>query len=868
MKRRPRPLHPPVFPEKMLIWIAGSANIDDLLGDMEENFYENASSRSLAFARWKYWKQTLSLIFSYALRKRRRDARQGMYTHHKFSPDMLFNYFKVAVRNLNQHRYFSVINAFGLAFGMSVSLLLISLYSYVSTYDDFHANKDRIYRVTSDLHEGTRETRYACAPVALADKIEQEFPDAVRVVRIVKDQHEIIMKRENIPVRSYYVDSDFFSLFSFSMAEGSSSLGRPGIVILTEHTAKRLFGEESPIGKTIEMEGGATMQVGGVVKDPTRTHLSFDMLVSYSSLPEKTASFREDWVDFRGQYVYVLLRETANADRLQHYVDGIAERQYQKSDVRTAFGLQHVEDIATGPDLSNAIGDTWDTGGMLVFAFFAALILLPACFNYANISIARDMRRAKEVALRKTLGGVRYQIFVQFVTETVVITLISLVGALGLFLLIRGEFQSMLVAGSSIDLSLTPRMVGLFIAFALITGIAAGAFPALYFARMNPVEALKSRVTLRRSSLSVRKVLTVIQFALSFGFVLSLLVFGRQYRENMDYDFGFDDANTLDVPLQDVSYEQVFNAFSQLAPVESVSFSSGLLAVDVNHAWLYKGSADSVEVAHMFVDHQYVSNRAMTFLAGRNFPAEPFHHERFMLVNEEFLAIENIASPQDAIGRVYHIDGNDVEIIGVLKNFHFASLNYPIGAFVFRENPKEYVYASLAIAPGNTYDQLSQIEAAWKKLPTDKKFVGKFFRDEITEAYETYSVLLKMVGFMGLMAITISLLGLIGMVLYTTASRTREVGIRKVMGASVSSVVYLLSSDYIRVLVWGIGAGIPATIFLLNTLMPHIQYYYTSISVWDVIAAVVVMLIAGIGTVAIETYKAAIINPATTLRSE
>jgi putative ABC transport system permease protein len=862
---------PPQLPRKLFEFLAGSANVDDLLGDLDEWFYHNVETKSPRKAKWLYWKQVLSLSFSYALRKRKRNSNYGAYSASSFSMDMLKNYVKIAFRNLYQYKYFSVLNAFGLAIGMSISLLIISMITYVSTYDNFHVNGENIYTIISTQKEGVEESEYATAPAVLADRLSTEFTGVKEVVRITRDfGAEVKTVKENLPIRNYFVEPAFLSVFSFDVIQGSaSSLAKPNHVILTQSAAAKIFNEEQVVGKTIEMANGKTFEVVGLMKDhPANSHLTFEMLTSYSSLPESKRSLEDQWTDFQLQYIYVLLNDESTPDQLQSYLNKIADDVYAKLPVKVTYDYQHLDDVAMGKDLRQAIGTKWEASGFLLFAVFAALILLPACFNYTNISIARAMRRAKEIGLRKTMGGVKSQIFFQFITETVVITLISLVGSLLIFVMIRAEFQTMLVAGSSLDLSLTWKMFGLFLAFALTTGFLAGLFPALHFSGLNPIQALKSKINTKGSSLRIRTVLTVFQFALSFGFILSLVMFSKQYRYSLNFDFGFEKKNTVDVALQDVSQEQFKTAFSQLSPVQSISMSSGLLGVNESRTWIYTKETDSTEISQMFIDRNYIDNFKLKLIAGKNFPDEPWQRERYMIVNEEFLKEHRIKSAIDAIGQIYMVDGNDLEVIGIVKNFHYAPLTIPIKKFIFRMNPSEFVYANLQVASTDAFSMFSQMEAAWKQLPTQKKFEGKYFEDHLNEAYQTYTIVLKIVGFLGLLAITISLLGMLGMVVYTSETKTKEVSIRKVMGATVTSIAVLLSKDYLKMMGWAMLFAIPLTAFILSKLLPGIQYYSVTLSVYDIVTSAVILIVLGLLTITSQTYKTAMTNPATTLRSE
>jgi putative ABC transport system permease protein len=863
---------PPRLARKILKSVSGNANIDDLLGDLDEWFDINTKASGARRAKLMYWKQALSLTFSYAVKKRRRDSKAGTFSSSSaLSIDMLKNYIKISFRNLYQYKYFSLLNSFGLAIGMSISLLVISLYSYVSTYDNFHANKERIFTVTSDKIEGIEETAYASAPVALAEKVKDEFAGASQVVRIIKGNGvEVKTTLENIPVRTYYTESNFFRIFSFNLLQGTAAmLDQPNQVVLTTSAALKLFNQENIVGKNLELADGTLLEVAGVMKDPPHnTHLSFEMLVSFNTLPETKVSPLSRWTDYHNQYVYVMLNEQSSPDQLEEYLSKVGSAVNAKSPIKVNFDVQQVEEIAMGPDLRNSIGITWESSGFILFAVFAVLILLPACFNYTNISIARALRRAKEIGLRKTLGGRRSQIFFQFITETVVITFISLIGALLLFVLIRSEFQSMLVAGSMLDLSLTWKMIFMFIGFALLTGFVAGIFPAIFFAGLNPIQALKSKVNGRGTSLRVRKVLTIFQFALSFGFILSLVVFSRQYHYSLNFDFGFDKQNKVDVDLQDVPAEQFRNAFATLSPVRSISMSSGLLGVQTSRTWMHYGQNDSAEVAQMYVDPHYIDAFKLTLLAGKNFPDETWHGEQYLIVNEEFIKALKINDPADAIGKVYSVDGRELEVIGVLRNFHFAPLNQPIDKFFFRMDPKRFAYANLEVSSTDAFAMFNQMEDVWKTLPTEKRFSAKYFEDELNEAYDSYRVLLKIIGFMGLLAITISMLGMLGMVVYTAETKTKEVGIRKIMGATAASIVLLLSKDYLKMMAWAIFFAVPVTGFILDKMLEQLQYYSVRLSVWDVGMSIFILAILGLLTITSQTYRAAMANPATTLKTE
>lgn len=861
---------PPKLARKIFEWLAGSAFVDDLLGDLDELFFINLKTKSLLVARWLYWKGMLSLLFSYALKKRKARASTSIYSD-SLSAGLLHNYFKVAVRSLYQHKYFSILNAFGLAVGMSVSLLLLSLISYVKTYDDFHANRDRIYTIISERTEGVEQLSWAISPFTLAEKL-KENPNVREVVRINSMfREEVKLPQGLIPIRGYYVEPNFLDVFTYEITRGNARLvlSIPNQVVLTESAALKLFNTTDVLGKTLELSNGDLLEIGAVMKDhPINSHLAFELLVSLSTLPPAQTSVTDQWMYFDFQYLYVLLDENSNEKEFQTYLNKISDDTYAQLPVKVKFETQQLNDIAMGPDLRLAIGPKWEATGMVVFAIIAALILLPACFNYTNISIARALKRAKEIGLRKTLGGVKYQIFFQFITETVVITLIAFAGALLLFFLMRDEFQNALVSSNALDLSITFRMAVYFLLFALSTGFIAGIFPALYFGGLNPIQALKNKAHKGSSGMRVRKGLTIFQFALSFGFILCLVVFSRQYQYSLNFNFGFAKENIVNVDLQGEQPHLVKNEYTQSAAVQLVAMSSQIMGLDYYSSWIKNSENDSTEVAQMFVDPNYIALFDLTLLAGKNFPGEVGQTEKFIIVNEEFVKDYNIPSATDAIGKTYLVEGNELEVIGVVKNFHFAPLRYPIKKFLFRTNADRFTYAHLKVNTKDAFGMFTEFEKQWKNLNPEQKLQARFFEDDLNEGYHNYVILLKIVGFLGLMAITISILGLLGMVVYTAETKAKEVSIRKVFGASLLNLNMLLSKEYLKLLVLAILFSAPVTAYLIYLVLPQLQYYSVSLTMWDILISTLVLLGLGFVTVWSQTNKAALANPAETLKSE
>jgi putative ABC transport system permease protein len=888
---------PPKLARRIFEWYCGQAKVNDLSGDLDELFYLNLKNKSAFVSKWIYWKQTFSLLFSYAVKRRKNQAQISHFASSAFSLAILNNYFKLAVRNLYKHRYFSVVNVLGLAIGMSVSLLVIVLYLHVCTYDNFHVNKSEIHRVITTHNTNKREWQIAGAPFSIADELEHGFAGVKKIARLRTGFNaDAVAGNLDLPLRGFYTDPAFFEVFTFPMIKGnpSTALSKPNSVVITESTAMRIFNSTDVLGKNFELknvrrakDSVAMYTITGVLAEPpSNSHMAFEALVSLSTLPAEHQTYTGDFKSvgsYGNQYVYVLVDDNSVLPKLQTRLDELSKEPSKRAEAKIKFHLQALTDIVPGVDLSivgASLGPEWANEGFIIFGFISLMILLPACFNYTNISIARALKRSKEIGLRKTMGGLKNQIFFQFITETILITSLSVFVGLVMFYFARQEFKNMMVSGSILDqsmtlsanalnLSLNWPMALAFIAFALFTGLVAGFFPALYFAGLNPIEALRSQTHKHSSQGRIRKGLTVFQFALSFCFIIGLVLFARQYRYNLNYDFGFQRENILDVKLQGVKPEQFRNQFSQLASVQNMSMSSHVLGVGTSvQSTASIDSGDSLDVHQIFGDHNYINVLKLELLTGKNFPNEVWQGEKYVIVNEEFVKRFKLGTPYDALGKLFRIENKELEIIGVLKNFNYRSLRKPIEAFMIRMDPRQYQLANLSVSFTDTFESLWQMEKAWKVIEPDKKFKAEFFDEEIRDSYSFYKTFLKLVGYLGILAISISLLGLLGMVVYTSETRTKEVGIRKVMGATTKSITLLLSKDYLNLMMWAALFAIPISIWLADMIFPRLQAYHVTLNFWDVLISLMILLTMGLTTIASQTFKTASTNPAETLRTE
>ncbi|MEQ8926386.1 MAG: ABC transporter permease, partial [Fulvivirga sp.] len=720
-------IHPPKSAQWLLSKFCPSEFIEDILGDMEEEFIHNLDESSPSKAKIQYWKDTLSLLFSYALVKRRKDHATHTFSKTQNNLPMLKNYIKVALRSLAKQRLFTIINILGLSAGMSIGILFITMISFVDTYDSFHENGSRIYRIITETDKKVRTKDWASTPVPLAQLLSDDYSGFGKLVRINNTLNaEAEYNNKTLPINGLFVDNNFLEVFSFDLLSGENDLKDPSTILITESFAKKMFNEESPLGNIIDMGDLGEFTISGVIKDvPKNSHMWFEALLPHQvfldrARYETAATNPKAWTEFYNNYLYLLLPENSNIAALNSTLEEISLQKYKSMNAYDAkFKLQHLSEIAMGSDTGDELGTSWGIEIYLISISITLLILLPACFNYTNISTARALGRAKEIGMRKVVGGVKKQIFLQFILETVIISLVSLVGAYAIFMFIRVEFQTMLVAGiTSMDFSITTLNLLYSILFAVLTGVLAGIFPAIHFAGIKPIAALKKTTTSQLfGKVNFQKTLLVIQFALSFGFIMGVVVFIDQYRTAVNYDLGFAQENILDIDLQGVDPEILRTHLDGMAAVTQVSMSSSILGVNSGETIWLPHKDDSTDVTQMYIDHNYFENLKLELIAGKPFESSFSNNEQFVIVNEQFIQNRGIDNATMAIGQPIQMnDSTELVISGVMKNFHFKNLSRKIEPLIFRYNKEHFRYANVKLSSNEVAQTISDIENKWKKL--------------------------------------------------------------------------------------------------------------------------------------------------------
>ncbi|MEO9805299.1 MAG: ABC transporter permease [Reichenbachiella sp.] len=867
---------PPKLATKLFFWFCGKAVVEDLYGDMEELYFSNLDTLGKRKANQLFWRQILSLIFSYAIKKRKRDS---SYSYRASGPSMalIFNFFKVSMRSLIKHRTFSFINIIGLSFGMSICLLGITMIYSVQQFDKFHTNADRIYRINTHINSARTNDNFATTAPYVLDGI-SGYTEQIETAISINDgfRGSVEINKNELSISGLYAPPQFLEIFSFPLKAGhdATALANPFSIVLTEKTATRLFGHTDVLGKGLEIKEKGTFQVTGIMKDySSASHVQFEALVSYGTLHAIDKGLVKRYDDYRfftNCYTYILLKEDISPSLLSEPLAKIAQK-LSTEDEAISLYLQPLRKIVTA-GINHEIGPSFDNLTMMFFTFLMLLILLPACFNYANLSLARSLKRAKEIGLRKVVGGGRRDIFIQFLFETLIITSIALIGAAYIFTLIREEFLSMIMGAETIDLTIHWPVALFFIAFAFFTSLVAGIIPAIYFSKMRAIASLKGEA--KAGSLfktKLRNVLTVVQFGLSIIFIFGAIAMSTQYHHTLNFEKGFDESNKVLVPLHGVDADILSHEFSIHPEVQQIALSSAIPGTSSSdEVWVQlQEVVDSVAVEQMFVDNAFLTLMKFDIKEGTAFVEDlTTQQEEQIIVNETFIRSMNWQEDQ-VLNRSVEIEGEVTgRVIGIVTDFNHSAVFREIQPFFFRYNPEKFTTATLQVKTSDVFGTATKFESTWESLNEIIPYEFMFLEDKLDDAYQSLRYQIKIFSFLSFLAVSIACLGLLGMVVFSMENKIKEIGIRKVMGASVKDLTILLSRGFFKLMLIAAIVAIPIAFVFFKFMLSMMVYYHAPLGIFEIALSFIFLLILGGGTVLTQTLRAARINPVNNLRYE
>lgn len=794
---------------------------------------------------------------------------------------MLKNYLRVALRHLWRNRAFSTINIVGLAVGLAAFFLIFLWVTFETSYDDFHSKGDRIYRITSTVRTPSSLDSLGYTITPIAPNVKKEYAEVEEAVRLGPDWMLVRRGDKHFTERgAVMADSGFFKMFDFPLVKGDrlTALTPPGSVVLSETTARKYFGSEDPMGKQLLVGGsGAPMSVMGVMKDlPGNSQIRADLLISISSWKAVYNRPIQDseWTN-HGFFTYLLFRPHTDAAAFERKLADFMERHHgeeaRKLQMFETLRLERLRDVYLRSKLDGFV--TGSIRNVYIFSTIGTFILLIACINFVNLTTARSTERAKEVGVRKVIGAERGQLARQFIGESVLICLFAFGVAVTLAGMLIPAFNTLAGKVISSGVFSKPGDVLILLGTSLVIGVLAGFYPSLVLSGFRPVSVLKGRFATGSKGLLLRRGLVVFQFVISTVLIVGTIVVYRQVKYMETRDLGFEKDQQM---IVDTGFDPNRKAFTHslvgIPGVLSTSSSSGAPGNGYTSAYTtiqdQKGEMVHMNIDTYWVDFNYVGQFGLKVLAGRNFATSyPTDTGKAMLINESAMRMLGYKNPQDAVGRNFNQWGRDGKIIGVLKDFNYKSLKESISPMVMRVEPDGWGTVSIKVNAAAVPRTLAAVEKNWNKFIPTRPFEYSFLDADFNEKYSAEAGFGRLFLYFAALAIFISCLGVLGLAAYSTIQRRKEIGVRKVLGASVGSVVGLLSKDFLRLVSLALLIASPIGWWVMDRWL-HDFAYRAPISWWVFAATAGVSLLVVFVTIGVQAVRAARENPVRALRSE
>jgi len=791
---------------------------------------------------------------------------------------MLKNYFKIAIRNLIAQKFFSIINILGLATGIAATIMLLLYVQHELSYDKFHNNYENTYRIISSIKQGDAEPMVV--PVALANAaevIESNVPEVVSACKLDKREANVTINNKVFTSQQFfYVDSTFFDVFSFPVVSGDckEALYNPKNIVITKSTAKRYFGDSNPINRQIELNG-IVFTVKCLIEDvPANSHFTFDFITSFTSINQLERYYGNRGFGF---YIYFVVNEKVKDENWKAKVikesnENIAKR-FKDEGMDNAFtintDIQKMGDIHLFSDYNWEIAPQGNIRNIYIYSFLAFFIIIIAIINFVNLVTARSETRSKEIGLRKVVGAQRKNIIKQFLGEAVIVSFISLIVGLLIVELFLNPFSNLVNRELIIHYSNIPLVMFL-IFLAIVTGLLAGAYPAVYLSKFNPVRIMRGVTRKGRSNEYLKKALVIFQFSIAVFLIISLLIMNLQIKYVKSKDLGFDKEQVFVIDnLKPGIYSDLEVIKSELESLPQVVSASGSESIPTYHmvqnAYKKGDNPDnSVVIDEMAVQDDFIKTYGLDIIEGRSFDPK-FRTDTFSLIINETAARKlGLKNPVGKKINVWKVEG---EIVGIVKDFHFNSFHQKIEPLVLTKYRDYISYISVKVTGNSLNQTISAIEKIINKYNDGYEFRYYFMDDRFENLYKEEERSNKLILFGSVLAIIIAMLGVFALTSFTVIKRTKEIGIRKVVGTPVSRILWMLLTDISK---WVLLANIfawPLAYYFMNSWLNNFAYKI-ELKIWMFVAGAFIAFIIAIFTVVMLAYRAATSNPANALRHE
>jgi len=817
---------------------------------------------------------------------------------------MIKNYLKVALRNLGKRKGFTLINVLGLAIGIASCLLIAAYVLHEVSYDQFHEKSDRIYRVTQTTQTSSKNESGATTPFPVAPTLQNDFSGQIeKTVRFFDMQEEVrtIMNAQNeesFRVDHFYVvDSTFFDVFSADLVRGNpqTALDDPMSAVITEEQARRFFGDENPIGKQLTFKGVEDFTVTGVMRAlPKTSHFQVDMLVSFNSLPELYGSreFLERWF-WNPCWTYVLLKDGVTPQELESQLSGFVDKNYadREEGETITLSLQSLTNIHLYSNLDQEMEANGSIFYVYLFTVVAVLILIIATINFMNLSTARSTERAREVGMRKVLGAQRNQLFGQFMGESMLMTGLGFLAALFLVYLALPWFNEFLDISLGASVITNGKVIGGLLILFIVVALLAGLYPALYLSGFNPTSIMHGSKGTQSGAGEklLRKALVVFQFTLSVVLIIGTVIVYLQLQHLQNKQMGFNQEQVVVMPITQTLIAWEFDQFKEKAlqspHIKGISGMSKVLGSESQFFSKYSpANQPDAPPTNMtlHVKHDFLETYDIKLLAGRSFSRDyPADVENSILINKAMLNQIDVETPRDALGARFYFttaenERKPLQVIGVVDDFYYTSIKKEISPLVInlvkegRPTVRSIEFATAKLAEGGTQNGIEDLRAIWKEVNHIDPFTYFFQDEKLQEIYKSEAQMSNVSGIFTLLCILVACLGLFGLASYTASRRTKEIGIRKTLGATVPNIMALLSKDYLRLIVISNIIAWPVIYYLAVQWLQDFPYRIDL--GWNLVVIFVTVgiatIIIGLLTVSYQSLRAALINPVESIQQE
>jgi putative ABC transport system permease protein len=811
---------------------------------------------------------------------------------------MIRNYLKIAFRNLTKYKFISFINLFGLTIGLTCCLLIFTFILHELSYDKYQPNADRVYRVTrsfNDPETGSLSLNLSTVAPPFGPLLQNDFKEIEDMTRVLQNgttalrYDDKIVNEENV----FFADDKFFNFFKATVIKGNpqKALSGPYSVMMTDETAKKYFGNEEPLNKIIKINLGGyfDFKVTGIYKAfPTNTHFHPDIMMSFNTLNDTLIYGAENLRTNFGNnsfFTYIRLPQSYNPKKLIAQFPAFLDRRMTDNGPRkykpsqgTALNLQKLTDIHLTSHTDYEAEENGDIKRVYIFSGIALFILLIACINYMNLSTARSTLRAREIGIRKTVGAQRKEIMAQFLSESVLVSWMAMLLAFALTWLLLPWLNKISAQHLDITILLKWQIIIPILLVPFVVGIISGLYPAIFMSSFQPVKVLKGFLKTGRGNISFRKVLVTLQFAISIILIICTAIVFSQMRYMQRKSLGFDKEHIVNLPyvseLND-KYDAFRTELLANSNIKNLGRSSRIPTgrlLDAMGASIKRGDSltpVTADVKFVVSDQDFISTYGVKILAGRGFSRDFSTDTAAFLINETATKVLGFKSNEDVIGKDFGYGGRRGKVVGVFNDFHFESMHQkivPLVLFIPR-NANSYGRISVKVSGSNIPAALSHIETTWKKFLPDAPYQFTFLDENFERLYKAEERQKTLFTTFACLAIFIACLGLFGLSAFAISQRIKEIGIRKVLGADVSTIVTLLSKDFLKLVAISAVVAFPIAWYFMNNWLQDFAYRI-SMPWWIFIIAGIIAAFIALITISFQAIKAAISNPVTSLRTE